>query len=72
MTRGTGDMERKKRLQADAETERRGNPLCPAGAQDNRFPDPHAKIFRNPDTGREAMYIYAGHDEGIDRFVLRD
>lgn len=51
---------------------RRGNPLLPSGAADNRFPDPHIKIFTNPDTGRENMYVYVGHDEGKDQFVMRD
>ena len=51
---------------------RRGNPLAPAGVPDNMFPDPHIKIFVNPDTGRENMYVYVGHDEGRDRFVMRD
>ena len=51
---------------------RRGNPLCPEGAADNMFPDPHIKIFTDPDTGRENMYVYVGHDEGRDRFVMRD
>lgn len=36
------------------------------------FPDPHIKIFVNPDTGRENMYVYVGHDEGRDRFIMRD
>ncbi len=51
---------------------RRGNPLNPAGAADNMFPDPHIKIFVNPDTGRENMYVYVGHDEGMDKFIMRD
>ncbi len=51
---------------------RRGNPLSPAGRTDNMFPDPHIKIFVNPDTGRENMYVYVGHDEGHDRFIMRD
>ena len=51
---------------------RRGNPLLPEGVADNRFPDPHIKIFTNPDTGRENMYVYVGHDEGKDRFIMRD
>ena len=51
---------------------RRGNPLLPEGVADNRFPDPHIKIFTNPDTGRENMYVYVGHDEGRDRFIMRD
>ncbi len=51
---------------------RQGNPLLPAGAFDNRFPDPHIKIFVNPDTGKENMYVYVGHDEGRDRFIMRD
>ena len=45
--------------------ERLNNPLLPEGVTDNRFPDPHIKIFVNPDTGREAMYVYVGHDEGF-------
>ena len=55
-----------------AASSRRGNPLTPAGAPDNMFPDPHIKIFVNPDTGRENMYVYVGHDEGKDRFIMRD
>ena len=51
---------------------RRGNPLQPTGTPDNMFPDPHIKIFVNPDTGRENMYVYVGHDEGRDRFIMRD
>ena len=51
---------------------RRGNPLQPAGTSDNMFPDPHIKIFVNPDTGRENMYVYVGHDEGRDKFIMRD
>ena len=51
---------------------RRGNPLRPEGVSDNMFPDPHIKIFVNPETGRENMYVYVGHDEGRDRFVMRD
>ena len=50
----------------------RGNPLKPEGTTDNMFPDPHIKIFVNPDTGRENMYVYVGHDEGKDRFIMRD
>lgn len=56
--------------------ERRGNPINPAslpeGLKDNRFPDPHIKIFVNPDTGRENMYVYVGHDEGFNQFIMRD
>lgn len=52
--------------------ERLGNPINPAGCEDNRFPDPHIKIFVNPDTGNEAMYMYVGHDEGFDEFIMRD
>jgi len=52
--------------------ERLNNPLKPAHALDNRFPDPHMKIFINPDTGRENMYLYVGHDESMERFVMRD
>ena len=55
--------------------ERQGNPInpvIPAGLPDNRFPDPHIKIFVNPDTGREAMYMYVGHDEGFNQFIMRD
>ncbi len=51
---------------------RRGNPLNPSGVTDNRFPDPHIKIFVNPDTGKENMYVYVGHDEGRDQFIMRD
>jgi len=51
---------------------RRGNPLQPTSTPDNMFPDPHIKIFVNPDTGRENMYVYVGHDEGRDRFIMRD
>ena len=51
---------------------RRGNPLTPAGTADNMFPDPHIKIFVNPDTGKENMYVYVGHDEGKDRFIMRN
>ena len=51
---------------------RRGNPLLPKGAADNMFPDPHIKIFVNPDTGRENMYVYVGHDEGKGQFIMRD
>lgn len=52
--------------------ERLLNPLAPVGRPDNYFPDPHIKIFTNPDTGREAMYVYVGHDEGVDEFIMRD
>lgn len=56
--------------------ERYNNPLnpmkLPEGVVENRFPDPHIKIFTNPDTGNEAMYVYVGHDEGKDRFIMRD
>ena len=51
---------------------RKGNPLMPEGVPDNMFPDPHIKIFVNPDTGKENMYVYVGHDEGKDRFIMRD
>ena len=51
---------------------RKGNPLLPRDVPDNMFPDPHIKVFINPDTGRENMYIYVGHDEGKDRFIMRD
>ena len=52
--------------QNDTVSSRRGNPLMPQGAADNMFPDPHIKIFVNPDTGKENMYVYAGHEgEGI-------
>ncbi len=51
---------------------RRGNPLRPTDTPDNMFPDPHIKIFVNPDTGRENMYVYVGHDEGRDKFIMRD
>lgn len=54
------------------DTSRRGNPLNPIGAADNMFPDPHIKIFVNPDTGKENMYVYVGHDEGKDQFIMRD
>ena len=52
--------------------QRRGNPLTPLNTNDNMFPDPHIKIFVNPDTGRENMYVYVGHDEGKDRFIMKD
>ena len=51
---------------------RKGNPLLTPDAPDNMFPDPHIKIFINPDTGRETMYVYVGHDEGKNRFIMRD
>lgn len=51
---------------------RKGNPIMPMGVIDNMFPDPHIKIFINPDTGKENMYVYVGHDEGIDKFIMRD
>ena len=51
---------------------RRGNPLSPCNTADNMFPDPHIKIFVNPDTGKENMYVYVGHDEGRDQFIMRD
>ena len=51
---------------------RQGNPLSPHGVPDNMFPDPHIKIFVNPDTGRENMYVYVGHDEGKNQFIMRD
>ena len=51
---------------------RHGNPLNPLGAPENMFPDPHIKIFVNPDTGKENMYVYVGHDEGKDQFIMRD
>ena len=51
---------------------RKGNPLMPEGVPDNMFPDPHIRIFLNPDTGKENMYVYVGHDEGKDRFIMRD
>ena len=54
------------------DTSRRGNPLNPIGAADNMFPDPHIKIFVNPDTGKENMYVYAGHEGGRDPFIMRD
>ena len=57
---------------AKEESSRRGNPLLPEGAADNMFPDPHIKIFVNPDTGRENMYVYVGHDEGKGQFIMRD
>jgi len=53
-------------------SERLNNPLNPPGVEDNRFPDPHIKIFVNPDTGRENMYVYVGHDEGFNEFIMRD
>ena len=37
--------------------EQLNNPLKPVGLPDNRFADPHIKIFTNPDSGRQAMYI---------------
>ncbi len=52
--------------------ERLNNPLRSPEHPDNNFPDPHIKIFVNPDTGRENMYVYVGHDEGVDEFVMRD
>lgn len=52
--------------------ERLNNPLNPVGWVDNRFPDPHIKIFVNPDTGKENMYIYVGHDDSKENFVMRD
>ena len=51
---------------------RRGNPLSPQGRTDNMFPDPHIKVFTNPDTGKENMYVYVGHDEGKGQFIMRD
>ncbi len=51
---------------------RKGNPLSPQGRTDNMFPDPHIKIFTNPDTGKENMYVYVGHDEGKGQFIMRD
>ncbi len=51
---------------------RKGNPLLPGNVSDNMFPDPHIKIFVNPDTGKENMYVYVGHDEGKDQFIMRD
>ena len=54
------------------EISRKGNPLLPEGVTDNMFPDPHIKIFVNPDTGKENMYVYVGHDEGKDQFIMRD
>lgn len=55
-----------------ADNERILNPLKPQGREDNRFPDPHIKIFINPDTGKENMYVYVGHDEGVGEFIMRD
>ena len=55
-----------------APNERINNPINPPGVVDNRFPDPHIKIFVNPDTGNEAMYMYVGHDDSKERFVMRD
>ena len=55
-----------------AKNERILNPLKPVGREDNRFPDPHIKIFINPDTGKENMYVYVGHDEGVGEFIMRD
>ncbi len=52
--------------------ERLLNPIAPADCWDNHFPDPHIKVFINPDTGRETMYVYVGHDEGINEFIMRD
>ncbi len=51
---------------------RKGNPLSPQGRTDNMFPDPHIKIFINPDTGKENTYVYVGHDEGKGQFIMRD
>ncbi|MBQ7138406.1 MAG: family 43 glycosylhydrolase [Clostridia bacterium] len=59
-------------LNAPHPDERLHNPLAPVGRPDNRFPDPHIKIFVNPDTGNEAMYVYVGHDEAKERFVMKD
>ena len=55
-----------------AANERILNPLKPLDREDNRFPDPHIKIFINPDTGKENMYVYVGHDEGVGEFIMRD
>lgn len=52
--------------------ERINNPLNPKNCADNHFPDPHIKIFINPDTGRENMYIYVGHDNSKEDFVMSD
>ena len=52
--------------------EQLNNPLKPVGLPDNRFADPHIKIFTNPDSGRQAMYIYVGHDEGKGEFIMRN
>ena len=52
--------------------ERQLNPIFPRNEQDNHFPDPHIKIFVNPDTGRENMYMYVGRDFGENGFDLRD
>ena len=59
-------------LNAPHPDERLHNPLAPVGRPDNRFPDPHIKIFTNPDTGNEAMYVYVGHDEGFNQFIMKD
>lgn len=53
-------------------TERRHQPICPVNLTEGHFPDPHIKIFVNPDTGREGMYIYVGRDYGQTGFDLRD
>lgn len=59
-------------LNAPHPDERLHNPLALVGHLDNRFADPHIKIFTNPDTSNETMYAYAGHDEGRDQFIMRD
>ena len=43
--------------------ERLNNPLNPVGWVDNRFPDPHIKIFINPDTGKETKRAAGNESE---------
>ncbi len=51
---------------------RQNNPILPSNMEETHFPDPHAKVFVNPDTGRECLYLYVGHDLGQTGFDLRD
>lgn len=53
-------------------SQRINNPLRPCNTTETHFPDPHAKVFINPDTGNECMYVYVGRDFGSTGFDLRD
>lgn len=48
------------------------NPIIPKGCKDPHFSDPHIKLFRDNETGKERFYMYCGRDYGTDRFELRN